>query len=384
MPTQLNALTVTTKIMSGFKQIAFLFAFQLAVSVLYAQSAQPVDINTPQALFTDVSSFEMGQNDPILLRQISELISATPSGEEITICVFKFELESLAQELIQAQERGIKVRVILNKGDTSKDTNKEIKDLLQIELPDFHYIENEISDKGIIHNKFILFSRIESIKGPIHHVVLQTSSNFQKKGAKKLQDMLILASTELYYCYLDFWFEIKVLGRADRLKSFNHYSCSDKQGNKAFFFPKRRDGESHGSDNVLKILKNIESPKNAQIRFAHGKWGENREALAKELEKLKEQGTLVEVVTNLDVDKEVQKELKGLNQGIQYLDDSFNMHTKFFLIQDGDKKEVWTGSHNLTKRSLRENFEVLLKVDDPIVYRSYLKYFNEIKAMGTP
>ena len=370
--------------MSSFKQIAFLFVFQLVFIGLYGQSVQPVDIKTPLALFTEISTFEAGQKDPILLRQISELISATPSGEEITICVFKFELESLAQELIQAQERGIKVRVILNKGDTSKDTNKEIKDLLQIELPDFHYIENKISDKGIIHNKFILFARIESIKGPIHHVVLQTSSNFQKKGAKKLQDMLILASTELYYCYLDFWFEIKVLGRADKLKNFNHYSCSDNQGNRAYFFPKRNDGESGGSDNVLKALKDINYPEQAQIRFAHGKWGENREKVVEELQKLKEQGALVEVVTNLDVDKEIQKDLKGLSKGIKYLDDSFNMHTKFFLIQDGDKKEVWTGSHNLTERSLRENFEVLLRVDDPTVYQSYLRYFNEIKTMGNP
>jgi len=371
--------------MSSFKQIAFLCAFQLALSgLVYGQSSQPVNINTPLVLFTDVSTFEAGKKDPILLSQISDLIGATPPGEEITVCVFKFELESLAKDLIEAQQRGVKVRVILNKGDTSKDTNKEIKDLLQLEIPDFHYIENKISEKGIIHNKFILFSRIESTKGPLHHVLLQTSSNFQKKGTKKLQDMLIMASPELYYCFLDFWFEIKVLGRADKLKNFNHYSCSDKQGNKAFFFPKRSDGESHGSDNVLKILKDIESPKNAQIRFAHGKWGENREELAEELEKLKEQGALVEVVTNLDVDKEVQKDLKGLSQAIKYLDDSFNMHTKFFLIQDGDKKEVWTGSHNLTERSLRENFEVLLKVDDPTVYQSYLRYFNEIKAMGNP
>ena len=64
---------------------------------------------------------------------------------------------------MEAQNRGVKVRIIMNKGDTSKDTNKEVKDFLRTELADFHYIENDITDKAIIHNKFILFSGIESM-----------------------------------------------------------------------------------------------------------------------------------------------------------------------------------------------------------------------------
>ena len=364
-----------------FKRILFLSIIQWATFGLYSQSPESVDITLPMALFTDITHFEEGQKDLALLKQISDLIKATPAGEEITVCVFKFELETLAQDLIEAQQRGVKIRIILNKGDTSKDTNKEVKDLLQKHIEDFHYIENEITDKGIIHNKFILFSRIASTAGPIPLLVLQTSSNFQKKGAKKLQDMLILKSPELYYCFLDFWFEIKVLARAGELDNFDHFSCTDNKENKVFFFPKRRDGESRGPDNVLRVLKKISHPEKAQIRFAHGKWDENREELAEALGKLKEEGALVEVVTNGEVDKDVQKELKGLEEGIQYLDESFKMHTKFFLIQDGDKKQVWTGSHNLTERSLRENFEVLLKVEDQAVYESYLKYFNEIKAL---
>ena len=368
--------------MSIIRYFAIICVYQVAVNGLHAQSIQPVDLKTPLTLFTDPKQFEEGKKDRTLLNQISDLIKATPAGEEITVCVFKFELEELAKELLEAQQRGIKVRVILNKGDTSKETNKEVKDFLQVQLQDFHFIENKISKKGIIHNKFILFSKIESTNGPIHHVILQTSSNFQKKGAKKLQDMLIMSSPALYYCFLDFWFEIKVLGRADRLESYNYFSCSDKAGHKAYFFPKRRDEEPHGSDNVLTVLKDVKDPGQTEIRFAHGKWDESREDLVEELQKLKERGAQVEVVTNRDVDSDVRKELKSLDQGIYYLDESYKLHTKFFLIREGNRKQLWTGSHNLTERSLRENFEVLLKVDDLQVYESYLKYFNEIKALA--
>lgn len=349
-----------------------------------SQSEEPVDLELPMVLFTDPLYFEQGGQDNDLLKQISLLINATPEGEEITVCVFKFELEGLANQLIGAQKRGVKVRVILNKGDTSKDTNKEVKDLLQAELGDFHYIENKITDNGIIHNKFILFSRIESSGGPVNNVILQTSSNFQNKGTRKLQDMLIFSSFELYFCYLDFWHEIKVLGRADQLEHYDYFTCSDENHNSAYFFPKRKDKESFGSDDVVSILKGISNPEQAEIRFAHGKWDDNREEVVEELRKLQEDGALVEVVTNSDVDKDIRNDLEDLSQGIYYLDDEYNMHTKFFLIKDKGKTVVWTGSHNLTKRSLRDNFEVLLKTENAAIYRQYLDYFNQIKAISTP
>ena len=348
---------------------------------LQAQSVHTVALQLPKVLFTDPQSIEEGKSDQELLEQISELIKATPQGEEISVCVFKFGLEGLAKELIEAQNRGVKVRLILNKGDTSKETNQEVKDMLETELADFHYIENDITDKGIIHNKFILFSRIESTEGPLNNVILQTSSNFQKKGAKKLQDMLMISSSQLYYCYLDFWYDIKVLGSTDQLEHYEYFACSDQE-NRAFYFPKRRDKEDFGKDEVLKVLEEIEEPVGSEIRFAHGKWDDNREELVEELRKLQEKGALVEVVTNRDVDKDVRKELKELEQGIHYLDQDYNMHTKFFLVEQQGVGEVWTGSHNLTERSLRENFEVLIKIDDQKIYQAYLEYFKAIKALA--
>ena len=347
---------------------------------------QPVDLKLPVVLFTDPDRFEEEKKDKSLISQIEELINATPPGEEISVCVFKFEIDELAESFINAQERGVKVRVIINKGKTSKEANQEVKDLLKSKLEDFHYIENNISNKGIIHNKFIIFSRVETTRGQLNHVVLQTSSNFQKKGTRKLQDMVIISSPEIYFGYLDFWYEIKVLGRADKLKDFNYFNSTDlNQGYKAYFFPKRKNEEDYGSDNVVKALKNIGEPSGAEVRFAHGKWGEKRDDIIKELENLREKGALVEVVTNRDIEKEIKNELKDLEKGVYYLDESFNLHTKFFLMKDGDKKQVWTGSHNLTERSLRENFEVLLMINDPGIYEAYLQYFIEIKspALGT-
>ncbi len=355
----------------------------LSHAVGYGQAQPNLVLDLPEALFTEVERVEGSDRDIALLRTVYDLINHTPPGEEITVCIFKFGVEPLAEALIAASEKGVKVRVILNDGETSEDTNKDIAELLDDKLDDFYFIENDISKKGIIHNKFILFSEVATANGPASHVVVQTSSNFQKKGTKKLQDMVILSSPSLYHGYLDFWYDIKVLGLADQLDHYEYQTASDDNGTyKAYFFPKIKDKEDHGKDNVLSALKGIKEPTKAKVHFAHGKWSENRIDIVSELEDLVDDGASVSVITNGDVNDEVRDAFEDLSKNVLYLDKSFNMHTKFFLIDDGDTRTVWTGSHNLTERSLRENFEVLLRIDDPEIYAAYYDYFNMIKSYG--
>ncbi|MEM9327389.1 MAG: phospholipase D-like domain-containing protein, partial [Bacteroidota bacterium] len=138
-----------------------------------------------EVLFTDPTEVGSDERDAALLLRVQELIRQTPAGEEITVCVFKFGIDQLAEDLINAEQRGVKVRVILNDGETSKEVNEDVSKILKKNLEDYHFIENDISDKGIIHNKFLLFSEVKTNAGAVSHVVVQTSSNFQKKGTKK-------------------------------------------------------------------------------------------------------------------------------------------------------------------------------------------------------
>ncbi len=365
-------------------RLAVLLIWLLLPWAGHSQERSDLRLELPDALFTEVELVEDSDRDIALLQRVYDLINHTPPGEEITVCIFKFGVEPLAEALIAASKKGVKVRVILNDGETSEDTNKDIAKLLDDKLDDFFFIENDISKKGIIHNKFILFSEVATANGPASHVVLQTSSNFQKKGTKKLQDMVIFSSPSLYHGYLDFWYDIKVLGVADQLDHYEYQTSSDDtRGYKAYFFPKIKNQEDHGKDNVLSVLKNIKEPKRAKVRFAHGKWSENRIDIVRELEDLVDNGASVTVITNGDIDKDVRDAFEDLSKNVSYLDKSFNMHTKFFLVDDGDTQTVWTGSHNLTERSLRENFEVLLRIDDPEIYAAYYDYFNMIKTYGT-
>ena len=336
--------------------------------------------NLPEVLFTDPLKVSQGKEDFVLLDRMLAFVNAVPTGEEITVCVFKFEKGRLAQALLVAQQRGVKVRVIINKGASSKKINQETKDLLKSELEDFHYIKNTITQKAIVHNKFILFSRVEGHSRSYYNVVLQTSSNFQDKGTGKLQDLIIIQDQPLYYAYLDFWYEIKVLGNAGELGKYDYHQFRSGLYN-AYFFPKRKDGNEHGKDNIIKILKDIDDPKSTTLRFAHGKWTQGREQIVDRLDELISQGAQVEIVTNGDLDEEIIEELEELNAKLVVLGKGVNLHTKFFLVDDGVSQTVYTGSHNLSERSLRDNFEVLLEVNDFEVYEKYLNFFNQIGSL---
>jgi len=335
----------------------------------------------PETLFTDPAKISNEQDDFTLMNRMLELINAVPPGEEITVCVFKFETGSLAQALLDAQHRGVKVRVIINKGETSKKINRETKDMFKSELEDFHYIENTITGKAIIHNKFILFSRVEGVQQHYSNVVLQTSSNFQDKGTGKLQDLVILNDQGLYYAYLDFWYEIKVLGKAERLDDYDYLKFTQSELYKAYFFPKRKNDREVGKDNVVKILENILQPKSVSIRLAHGKWTEGRERIVEALKKIISEGAQVQIVTNGNLEDDIMRHLEDLDANLVVLGEEANLHTKFFLVDDGTRKTVYTGSHNFSERSLRDNFEVLLEINDPTVYKNYLSFFEKISAL---
>ncbi|MFC2125953.1 phospholipase D-like domain-containing protein [Bacteroidota bacterium] len=369
--------------MKRFSLFIFLF---LWVEYSIAQQVIPVDIKLPKVLFTNPDLIHAREKDKILLKTMEDLIMSTPKGEEITVSIFKFNRKDIAETLVEAQNRGVKVRVIMNKGETSKKDNKDIKDYFKENLEDFYYIENTISEKAIIHNKFILFSGIMTQSGLLHNVVLQTSSNIQKKSSQKLQDMLIFQDEDIYYGYLDFWYNIKVLGNVEKLESYNYYNIeNDGYDLKAFFFPKRKNEEEKGQDNIIKILSKIKDPEKACIRFAHGKWNDDRDNVLAVLKTLSEKGAEINIITNKNVDDDLFNSFDQDKVSITFLPDHMNMHTKFFLTDadfgNGQKQIAWTGSHNMTERSLRNNFEVLLAIQNPEIYEDYLKYFEEIRDM---
>jgi phosphatidylserine/phosphatidylglycerophosphate/cardiolipin synthase-like enzyme len=337
-----------------------------------------------ETLFTSVSKIQNGQDDFKLLGRTIELIDATPKGEEITVCVFKFSYKKMTEALIRAKQRGVAVRIILNKGSTSNEVNQKNEKRLKEHFDDFYFIENDVSKKSIIHNKFILFSRT-NVGGTFHnHIILQTSTNFQKKSANKLQDMVVFSDKEIYDGYMKYWFQILSHRNKENLPEFNYFNVKNtSETMQVYFYPKRKEGKKYGKDDIKKILKSIQNPENATIKFAHGKWDGERLDIIEELKELQSEGSNLAIITNKNINEGARDELKQFGNDLILLNNSINMHTKFLLIQDGNSKMVITGSHNITERSLRENFEVLIVFHSELLYDSYANYFADIIRIGT-
>ena len=110
---------------------------------------------------------------------------------EIRVQAYSFTSTPIAQALLNAYKRGIKVEVILDKSQkTGKYSSSTF--LMNARIPT--YIDAE---HAIAHNKIILIDR---------SVVITGSFNFTKAAEEKnAENLLIIRSTELAKPYLDNW-----------------------------------------------------------------------------------------------------------------------------------------------------------------------------------
>lgn len=356
-----------------------IFLLFIQVEVL-GQPTKPFTKELPFVAFTNSQQVGNGYEDYTLLSTITSMIDAAPENSSIKICVFKFSDKHIISALSRAKERGVEVYIILNKGPTSDDVNKKSSKELKEKFKNFHYIENDISGNAIIHNKFILFSELLTASKPLKHVLVQTSSNFTKKDAIKAQDLTVFTDKELYVGFEKYWDKILKLSEKDDLKKYKYSKVENSDHSlKAYFFPKQEDKEQMPSDNIEEILKDISEPSTAFVAFVHGKWSEHRENIIEQISVMVSQGAEIHLLSNESLDSEVRSKLLKAGAKVHLIDTKkIQVHTKimfFDAVYKGARQSiVLTGSHNLTRKSLHTNFEVLLKISDEKIYASYKEY----------
>lgn len=358
--------------------LSILFLVILSVQG-YAQSEFAYQVS-----FSDLSKISDGGKDESLFLKIRSVIDAVPAGEDILICVFKFNDEGIINSLIKAQDRGVNVEIILNKGESSQKENEYSSKVLKEHFKRFYHINNNISDGSIVHNKFILFSKVVLDSKEFEHVVLQTSTNFVSKDQGKVQDLMLFSDATTYYCYRDYWYNIRVLGETDNIPSYTFNKCYNPSTEvRTFFYPKRKNEEAYGKDDIEKILKNMDPASEIEIYFLHAKWNKNRDNFLDELDELQESGARITVIANETIDDKILETLKDIDTHFYIVDkDVLTIHSKIILIKSvtpaGEKNLILTGSHNLTEKSLEKNFEVLLVLDQKELFDQYYSYISDI------
>jgi len=371
-----------------FRYLPLLFVSLLPAALDSQPVARALALELPVVRFSDPARLADDLPDYRLLQMAENLIEAVPAGDTIYLSMFKFDEPFLAEALIQAQERGVVVNLILDDGKTSDETNEDIMELLEGRLQRTLFFRNDISKKAIFHNKFMLFSSLMTNQGLIEGVVLQTSSNFQQKDTEKWQDLLLVRHPELYDTYCDYWRSIEALGVGGSFEpyAFRHHRTADDRFH-VFFLPMRQEGEKMEEDLLVNLLDRIQDPRSTHIRLAMSKWDEDRDDLIDRFKTLAKKGAVVEILLDKNVEKDVKEDLEKTEEIIlvRLVEKGVRLHSKFFLIEttlEGrPRRFVFTGSQNFTTRSLNKNFETVLMIEDDGLYRQYLDGYQRLRGL---
>lgn len=358
------------------------------------QNEAAVAVDIPGVYFTELAKVSVGQASPVIMNKLIEMINATPKSAHIYLSIFGFDHTGIIDALKAAAERGVLLHIMIDSSiDDTRTQNMAtinrvrsfIKSGSQLSV-----VSNDVNESSINHNKFVLFSELNTTKGKATNVVFQTSHNFTVDDSKKIQDAVTLSNEGLYTAYLNYWKDINTRAMAG-MKDFEYREYNGtSDGITGFFFPKKKSGTNYGNDTVIELLDNITDLPNATIQVGMSDWVVSRINVANKLSELLAKGAKIEVVVKNKIDVEVQNVLKDMQtRGAtikMYNISQTNIHSKFMLINGKYKGEqckiVATGSHNYTTNALRNNNETLLLLKNyDAIFNAYQTYYSAMKQL---
>jgi phosphatidylserine/phosphatidylglycerophosphate/cardiolipin synthase-like enzyme len=343
----------------------------------------PVDLALPAAIFSAGN-----ETDRTIFNVVENLIDAVPPAESIYVNVYYYDDAGITDRLEAAAGRGVRVHVLLD-GRSLERARPAVRRLrgLSEDFVDFGI-------ESVNHNKYLLFSRVQTRDGLVDGVILQTSSNLTRSDAQKSQNAVIVGSIEIYERYRRNWIEMSH-ARAGQ-KALRVDAAPYTSGNVTLYLAPGR-----GADPVVEFLDAI--PRDASsctIGIAHSRWTNSvrgrrvaaalgRVASACDVEVAGRficDENVVPTGCAGDVAEAVWGRLRDLGiTGLHRLcAGESNLHSKYVLASyveaDGASRSfVLTGSPNLTSTALTRNYEALLKIDDAGLYGAYRANFDGLR-----
>ncbi|MEI5103325.1 phospholipase D-like domain-containing protein [Streptomyces sp. PmtG] len=366
-------------------------------------------------------------NDPLgtvdqqhaIRTRLIELTEAAVPGSTIKAAVYHVWEAPVVEALVAAHRRGVNVQILLDStSKTDRPDNTAYRTLVEALGanrfdPSFVRIcpagKSCLGDpkygKSIMHNKFWLFSEVKGARD----VVVQTTSNATPSAHTKFfNDALLLPDNPAMYDAFAAYFTDMV---GKDWASWDYRTVSEGPY-KAYFFP--RGGTVKETDTMYSVLNNVSCryqdasgvQRATKVRASIFKI--TRKQIADKLVSLKKAGCSVDLVYAETDSARSQDGTPGTWEALhsggpamrcfnddrdplrpgQRLTTPYIIHSKYVLIDgvyDGRRDKVsFTGSQNYTAPALRENDEVIVKVDDDAVHDTYLKHFGHVWRVAWP
>jgi phosphatidylserine/phosphatidylglycerophosphate/cardiolipin synthase-like enzyme len=322
----------------------------------------------------------------VLMDQIIDAVNNVPKGSIIRVVAYSFDYQPVADALIAAKKRGAQVRLLID-SHTETAQIRQLRSYLGTGTSDGSYLRTcrfscMSNSKSFIHSKLYLFSRT----GGATQVSMNSSANPAETGVSKSWNntYTTVGDKTLYDANVDNFNDML----PDKTNT-DYYHTVESPPYKEYFFP--RAGSTKTSDTLYNILNDVSCP--STIKVTTYFWTSARLYLAEKLSALKKAGCSVEVIypdgpgAQDTVYPEITAEL--LNGKVPTWNTRPNaglyVHNKVILINGTyqgvpGQKIVYATSQNLTKNSLRNSNEVMLRIPIPAVYDAYWGNFEGIKA----
>jgi phosphatidylserine/phosphatidylglycerophosphate/cardiolipin synthase-like enzyme len=324
--------------------------------------------------------------DRTILREVVRLIKATPAGARIRAAIHSLTVNSVANALIAAHERGVIVEVAEDGSDESDPDDSPR--LLAEALGRRHVFCGGGSNhgcitrdaSGIMHTKLITFSATTDPTGtPRQDVVWFGSANLTNAtGAKSFNNTVtIYGDKELFDSFTRYFTH---LFEQRHYAGNNYYDAGKQRG--FYVTPTARvyaSPEQQG-DLIHNRLNDIVAGPNCEIRIAQAMLFNSRTNLIDLIGRKKRGGCKVWIVGN-NIQSAARSKLKDL-RGDRFRVRTNKVHDKYILVDakfagsDTRRKLVFTGSHNWTQSANYVNDELFVRLEGKGIYDAYVSHFE--------
>ncbi len=357
------------------------------------------------------------------------LVNNAPKGSAIHFDVYKFDDDDITSALVDANQRGVAVHVLVHQDNKHETAFKTLAGGLH-KPASLYYGQAGHAGSGRVkpvfdHNKLFLFSKTEFEKKTVQDIVVVSSGNLTKEAKERHQATIIVSSKEYYSECLKYWHAQRAFlplrgRRVDAYKrTWPRAGTARGYANRIYFFPK-----VGGNDPLCNTLKpasmgvglypNHRTAMNrvTKIRIAVANWYNSKTDIATVLSSLVRGGNCeVEIIgRTLEREKRIHKRVLDtlcsrldatqLRDRIKIywleMDNETFAHSKYMLVEgpwgnpiytDDQRKIQWRefvfhGTRNWTNSGLRTQDNIALKISDRPTYRAFLENFNMLKELA--
>ncbi|HET7385517.1 MAG TPA: phospholipase D-like domain-containing protein [Nocardioidaceae bacterium] len=353
-----------------------------------AQSVHPVvhpEVSSPGwAAFNDPTGPRRRQY--VLVHRVNLAIRGAWPGSTIRVAEYSFQMPSTAGALVDAHRRGVHVQVVVDDHARHWPSVRRLRHALGTDPHRSSFLRicqaTCRGGRGNQHAKFLTFSAT----GNVQHVVMTGSVNFTNYNARvQWNDLYTVPEDSRLYRQFGRVFAMMVRDRPQpraRLPAAG-------EGFRTLLSPLPH--YSPENDPVAAILRRVRcttGDRPTVVRIAMHAWNGTRGvALAHHVATLQAEGCDVRVLYGIGMGGRVAGILRAA--GVPLRDSAYrgrHVHEKVLLVSGGygdqrDAHYVWTGSHNWSNRSLR-NDELILRVAGADVVHAYRRNFHRMWSLA--